>query len=369
MAVLINRPFFTMGRYRSAARLIGTSLLSGQGSQSGSASATFNALVAASLTGVGTDAATSALDWPGNGSARRMLVWDLGGGGLAGYSAPLLPIYGPLNGAGPATLGITYLWQSMNFRKADATSGIDRDAGGNPRYFSDWFWGNSFDDGSNWQTHPSLPVNSNNIFQWATGDQALAYYGFHPYPYLGNQADGNQAYEVSAEQNDIVTDDNTGNPSIPRYGSWESHAAIVKRTGLNDFQHKFYYDCLSPGSFSKVITFNFTFSAWMLSGNPPQPVLTLGQSAWVTYTGNEETCGKKRRLAVALRELTTTEIAAYHACDTNAAVLSWAAANSVTLWYLNCNPTLANIVTTDFSGAGHVPRWIGSGRPSDVSYP
>jgi len=98
-------------------------------------------------------------------------------------------------------------------------------------------------------------------------------------------------------------------------------------------------------------------------------VLTFGQSAWVTYPGNEEYCGPCRHLIVwQSAAIGLSDLAAIAALDTNASVLSYCSGHSLpTPWYLNMNPTTTDI--TDKSGSGHHPAWIGAGRPTNVSYP
>lgn len=47
---------------------------------------------------------------------------------------------------------------------------------------------------------------------------------------------------------------------------------------------------------------------------------------------------------------------------TNAAVIAYCSANSITPWYVNLNPTPSDI--SDKSGAGHDPAWLNANRPT-----
>src|SRR4030081_3901583 len=78
-------------------------------------------------------AQTFGLDWPGDGSVRRMLYWH-----------NPFPIY-----------DATYIFKVFPRKKT---------TGANPRYYTTFFWGN---DGT---------------FTWDTGNTANTYYGAHPYP-------------------------------------------------------------------------------------------------------------------------------------------------------------------------------------------
>src|SRR5262249_13462635 len=93
------------------------------------------------------------LNWPGDGSVRRMLYW---------HSPP--PIY-----------NMTYIFRVYPRQKMSDTY----------TYYTTFFWGN---DGR---------------FSWDTGGNPNTYYGAHPYPVPAPSGAGQ--WEISVESNDYVT--------------------------------------------------------------------------------------------------------------------------------------------------------------------
>lgn len=306
----------------------------------------------------------SALDWAGDGQSRRMIAW-------VAPQANGMPIYGPLNGAGPATLGATYFYRCKPFRKDTSATSVSR-VTSNQRYWSAYFWGNSFNDGGEWQSHPATPVNGNNIFQWAPGDIADTYWGFHPYPDgVGGAPVGIPQYpEISVRSNDFTTH-NLGSAglispaaadALMPWGSWTWCMVRVQKTAANDYNHETYWQLDVDNS---GLEYGFTDSTWTAAGNPPQPVITVGQSAWVTYAGNEEFCGAIRGLIIVPQWITSlANCRLIIANTTSAGVLATLSGLGITPWYVNMNPTVADI--SDKSGQGHHPIWVGNGRPADV---
>lgn len=307
----------------------------------------------------------TALDWPGDGPTRAMLTWvDPHTNGM--------PIYGPLNGAGPATLGATYFYRCKPFRKDTSTTSVSRTTS-NPRYWSGYFWGNSFNDGGEWQSHPATPVNGNNIFQWTAGNIADTYWGFHPYPDgVGGPPVGIPQYpEISVQSNDFTTH-NLGSAGLIspgaaddlfNWGQWIWCMFRVQKTGAATYAHEFYYDFEVDNS---GLEYGFTDATWTVNGNPPSPVITFGQSAWVTYAGNEEFCGAARGFIIIPQWVTSlANCRSIIANTTSTGVNSTLSGLGISSWYVNVNPTTADISNKNGSGL-HNPIWVGNGRPADV---
>src|SRR5262245_29966326 len=121
------------------------------------------------------------LEWPGNGTVRRMLYW----------SNPF-PIY-----------DATYIFKVYPRKK---TTGLYR-------YYTTFFWGN------------------NGTFTWDAGN-ANTYYGMHPYPIPAPGGPGQ--WEISVYSNDFVT----GNEV--EWNRWYTQAIRVWRESTSITHHEFY---------------------------------------------------------------------------------------------------------------------------------
>lgn len=100
-------------------------------------------------------------------------------------------------------------------------------------------------------------------------------------------------------------------------------------------------------------------------GSPSSPAFYLGASSW---RANQPSAGRNdessscilRGIALFSEPLSNTHCDAILALDTDAQVLAYCSANSITsLWYLNMNPTPSDIA--DKSGNGRDPNWNGGG--------
>jgi hypothetical protein len=133
-------------------------------------------------------------------------------------------------------LPATYIWEV----RPDQQTG----------YHTTFFWGNN--SGSAW------PVNNEQ------------FYGFHPYP--DNGVDGtNHNWEVSANFNDYITDDNGNNTAVVK-GVWYTQAAKITKSG-STITIKFWWNL--PDT-SKVITISFTDNY----NTNTSPALIIGGAPW-----------------------------------------------------------------------------------------
>lgn len=268
------------------------------------------------------DGATlTALEWGGNESTtfERRLVW----------SSPM-SIY-------PAT----YLFKVFPRKK---------DTGANPRYYTTFFWGNNGD------------------FTWDTGDSANTYYGAHPYP--DPAPNGAGKWEISVRSNDILE------TAEVEWDRWFNQAFRARNLGGGAFEHEFYWDqaAWQSNPANGFLEHGFNDGTWAVS-NPPSPCIMVGQApnvggvSWGGYPGFEEFKGRIRGMAFFSAFLTTAQITALLACETDSQFQAVVAAQSLTssLWYLNMNPTVADV--TDKSGNSHHPAWVGADRPADFTLP
>jgi hypothetical protein len=259
------------------------------------------------------------LDWNGNPSTQRAIL----------FSNPHsngLPMY-------PAT----YIWKVY---QRNQVSGV----GDNSRYYTTFFWGN------------------NGTFVWG-GGYTRSYYGAHPYPVTAPTGDGK--WEISTNGTDAVTRDDASSPYVTN-DVWYDQALVVQDIGGGTYRHKFYVDLPSTASANTI-----TYDRASTPVEPPSPCLIWGQApdngsgqSWGGYSRWEEQNAIIRGVQVYNAALTEAQIQALSAFDTDASVLSYCTAQSITsLWYLNMNWKVSDI--TDKSGAGHNMSWLGATRPAD----
>jgi hypothetical protein len=245
------------------------------------------------------------LDFPGSAAVSTTMRFKFVDPHLNG-----LPIYGP-SGA-----GVTYIWRAYPRQQAG--------------YYTTFFWGN--DDG-----HEDLTT-----FLWAPGGGADSFYGAHPYPQ--NPPNGNTHFwEIAVEQNDFT------NGTVV-YDRWYTQALRVW-ADANGKHHEFYWDLPNTDANHRTTR---TSPASYGNINPPAPALTWGDAPWAP--GNEVWNGVLRGIQIYAVSLSLSDIAG----EVAAPLSTTAGANSV--WYLNLNPTPADI--SDKSGMGHHPIWVGNQRPS-----
>jgi hypothetical protein len=260
------------------------------------------------------------LEWPGNGSVRRMLYW----------SNPF-PIY-------PAT----YIFRVYPRKKIVPTNSPTG-------YYTIFFWGN------------------NGTFTWAAGGSANTYYGMHPYPALGTgPPNGAGAWEISVNS----ADPNTGVEVA--WDRWHQQAIRVRRVSADTTEHEFYYDwdpANPPATCSvatKCLSQTVQFPTWATT-NPPNPAIVIGQApdqcgpppcstglSWGGYPGWEEFNGIIRGIQIYSNYLSLADIAA----EINSPKSS--AAGLASIWYLNLNPRPSDVTDKKATGTAHNPSWGGT---------
>jgi len=247
------------------------------------------------------------LEWPGNGSVRRMLYW----------SNPF-PIY-------PAT----YIFRVYPRKKIVPTNSPTG-------YYTTFFWGN------------------NGTFVWDSGG-ANTYYGMHPYPIPAPNGAGQ--WEISVESNDFVTG------QAVAWDRWYTQAVRVRRINATTTEHEFYYDWPDQ---SKVLTHTVNNASWAAT-NPPNPAIVIGQApdlcgpppcstgqSWGGYPGWEEFNGIIRGIQIYSDYLSLADITA----EINSPKSS--AAGLASIWYLNLNPRPSDVTDKKATGTAHNPSWGGT---------
>ena len=209
-----------------------------------------------------------------------------------------------------------------------------------------------------WKFRPRQQTGYYTTFFHARGDGTFigdnTYFGCHPYPKTGTSAGTTHWWEVSIEGADDVTDENANDTTV-EYDRWYSQFAVsqnVASQGLVDF----YYD-LDAGTSRRI---NHTMAFQQFADATDSPCLVFGDAPW--SINNERLSGVLRSLVIVQGGLTTTQATAIHALTSDAAVVSYCAANGITPWYVNINPTPDDI--SDKSGAGNSPAWINANRPT-----
>jgi hypothetical protein len=238
------------------------------------------------------------LDWPGNGSVRRMLYW----------SNPF-PIY-----------DATYIFKVYP-RKKTVTSG-------STGYYTTFFWGNNGD------------------FSWNGGPNT--YYGAHPYPIPAPNGPGQ--WEISAYAGDYVTGQEVS------WNRWYTQAFRAWRTGSCSTRHEFYWDL--PDT-SKVLVASNNDCNWAKT-NPPRPAIVMGQApnvggySWGGYPGWEEFNGVIRGIQIYSGLLSVPDILNEIAQPQSTAT------GASSIWYLNLNPRPGDVADKKGTGTPHNPVWDGS---------
>jgi hypothetical protein len=244
------------------------------------------------------------LEWPGDGTARRMLYW----------SNPF-PIY-----------DATYIFKVYPRKKTSGTY----------KYYTAFFWGN------------------NGNFTW-DGGNCNTYYGAHPYPIPAPSGPGQ--WEISVNCQDPVTGTEVG------WDRWYTQAFRVWRESSSVTHHEFYYDL--PDT-SKVLTYTINDPNWA-NKNPPSPAIVMGQApdicgpppgncgaSWGGYPGWEEFNGIIRGIQIYSNALSLADIQAEIATPKSTV----AGQNSI--WYLNLDPRPSDVSDKKGLGNPHNPSWDGT---------
>lgn len=210
----------------------------------------------------------------------------------------------------------------------------------NSRYYTAWFLGN---------------ISTGSPF---SGLFLNPYVGAHPFPDPSPNGTTHH-WEIPIQQNDYITDDNANDTTVVKDGTEYSQAMVVTRIG-NELRAKFYWHLRS--STSKVITYDSVDSYANRGGGPGADYgMCIGAAPW--NPGNEEASSILRGFQSFQAALTLAQIQALEACNSNAAALSAASGQGVSHYYLNINPTVADI--SDKSGNGNHPSWANANRPDD----
>jgi hypothetical protein len=240
------------------------------------------------------------LEWPGDGSVRRMLFWH-----------NPFPIY-----------DATYVFKVFPRKKTVPTNSPTG-------YYTTFFWGN---DGA---------------FAW-DGGAANTYYGAHPYPIPAPNGAGQ--WEISVYANDYVTGTEV------QWGRWYTQVFRAWRESATTTRHEFYWDW--PDT-SKVITHTIVDSSWA-DRNPPIPAIVVGQApnlngaSWGGYPGWEEFNGIIRGIQIYSGLLSLSDI------QSEISAPQSSAAGQSLIWYLNLNPRPSDVTDKKTTGAPHNPAWAGT---------
>jgi len=239
------------------------------------------------------------LEWPGDGTVRRMLYW----------SNPF-PIY-----------DATYIFKVFPRKKTVPPHQTG--------YFTTFFWGN------------------NGTFIW-DGGNANTYYGAHPYPIPAPNGAGQ--WEISVASQDFVTGTEV------QWGRWYTQAFRAWRESTTTTHHEFYYDL--PDT-SKVIKHTIVNSGWA-DQNPPSPAIVMGQApnlngaSWGGYPGWEEFNGIIRGIQIYSNDLSVSDILAEIASPKSTAT------GLASIWYLNLDPRPIDVTDKKGVGSPHNPSWAGT---------
>lgn len=197
-----------------------------------------------------------------------------------------------------------------------------------PGFYTAFFWGN--DDGQ----------GVLNTFLWK-GGVADTYYGAHPYPRGGLGTGTVHDWEIAIEQIDPVN-------GLVVKDQWYTQVFVAYGDGTGK-HHTFYWNWPNTDA-SSIVTYTAPTSYGNV--NPPVPALTWGDAPW--QPGEEVWNGVLRGFQFYDVVLSPAEIAAEIANPGSVR----------TPWYLNLDPTPADITDKSKSGNGHHPEWVGTERPS-----
>lgn len=251
----------------------------------------------ASTTTSATGSSIYGLEWPGDGSVRRMLFWH-----------DPFPIY-----------DATYIFRVYPRKK---TSGAYR-------YYTTFFWGN---DGT---------------FTW-DGGNPNSYYGAHPYPIPAPTGPGQ--WEISVYSQDFVTG------SEVQWDRWYTQAFRAWRESPSVTRHEFYYDL--PDT-SKIISQIVMDPNWA-NKNPPIPAIVIGQApdvngvSWGGYPGWEEFDGIIRGIQIYSGALSVADI------QSEIAAPKSTASGQQFIWYLNLDPRPSDVTDKKGINPAHNPSWSGT---------
>ena len=177
------------------------------------------------------------------------------------------------------------------------------------------------------------------ITSGASFDNTVAYVGGHPYPVdppdTPNENSNVHKWEIAG--------DGGGDFRSTEFVVYDVFYTQVLRVSLNGGfpLFEYFWDWVNNKSVVHQGAQNFP--------PPPNPGIMFGDAPW--NEGDEVYNGVLRGFQLYNVALTNTQI--------NQELVS--PGSAVTPWYLNLNPTVADI--TDKSGNAHHPQWIGNSRP------
>lgn len=186
-------------------------------------------------------------------------------------------------------------------------------------YYSHFFWAN----------------------RWAevSFDGGYDYGGAHPYKDpAGILNPGPEAWEIAANALDIFLHEDES-PATVVHGQWHTGVYRISATRL----HRFHYNWPST---TALVTYQDTDRS-----NPPDPAMFIGGNSWAPST--EVPNSILRGFQIYTSELTDQQVTDELADPGSA----------VTPWYLNLNPTVADI--SDKSGSGNNPVWVDHSNPPE----
>src|SRR5687768_17487377 len=157
------------------------------------------------------------------------------------------------------------------------------------------------------------------------------YFGCHPYP-QGGSGGTTHNWEISKNGVDDIVDEN-GNSTVVTKGTvgsplWYSQAARARNVG-SDSEVDFWWDLRT--TVNRRI--HRRDAGHLLTNAASSPALMSGDAAWAP--NNERLSGILRGLQYYQSDVSITHIQALEVLESNAAVLSYCAANAITPWYVN----------------------------------
>jgi hypothetical protein len=213
-----------------------------------------------------------------------------------------------------------------------------------------------------WKYRPRQQNGYYVTFWWSQADGFFSaengYYGGHPYPNDGVSLPplrdvGTHNWEIAIIGQDIQQTRSGQNKRVVK-DVWYTQALKVVRTSANS-KTLIFYTALPSTAPGDVIEYTVTSPGYGET-TPPTPKITFGDSPW--YDGgyqHERLSGVLRGIKIFNRALSEAAILSEAASDSLAS-----AEGQANIWYMNINPTPADI--SDKSGKGHNPSWATSDR-------
>lgn len=173
-----------------------------------------------------------------------------------------------------------------------------------------------------------------------------------PYPPTGGSGGEDHKWSIGDLGTDYYVDSNSNNTDVIKDGSWYAQAFLLETVG-GDGVLKFYWDLLEDTG--RII--EKTDSGSPIAHHANSPEIIFGDARWAALA--ERLSGEIRGFEIYTSLISTTHLVALSALESDAAVLDYCTANSISApWFLNINPTAADI--TDKGGSGHDAEWVGT---------